>query len=271
MALQLGGSDPLALAQCSELAQQWGYDEVNLNCGCPSDRVQNNMIGAVLMGHADLVAQCVSAMQAAVTLPVTVKHRIGVDDMEDYDGLLAFVDTVASAGCSTFIVHARKAWLQGLSPKQNREIPPLRYELVHQLKRDRPNLEIIINGGLTSLEACAEQLNHVDGVMVGREAYHNPAWLAQVDPVLYHSDQAAADILAVYEQYVAYCQQQLSEGVRLGTVAKHLLGLFHGQRGARLFRRYLSDHIHKPGADTDILWQALEFVNGPAPAQANTV
>ena len=260
VALQLGGSDPKALARCSELAQQWGYDEVNLNCGCPSDRVQNNMIGAVLMGHADLVAECVSAMRSAVSIPVTVKHRIGIDDMEDYDGLLAFVATVASAGCSTFIVHARKAWLQGLSPKQNREIPPLRYELVHQLKRDRPNLEIIINGGLTSLEACAEQLNHVDGVMVGREAYHNPAWLAQVDPVLYHSDQAAANILTVYEQYVAYCQRQLAEGVRLGTLAKHLLGLFHGQRGARLFRRYLSDHIHKPGADTDILWQALSLL-----------
>lgn len=269
VALQLGGSDPKALAQCSELAQEWGYDEVNLNCGCPSDRVQNNMIGAVLMRHADTVAECISQMRSAVSIPVTVKHRIGVDDMEDYAGLLAFVDTVASAGCTTFIVHARKAWLQGLSPKQNREIPPLRYDLVYQLKQDRPALEIIINGGLTGLSDCADQLNHVDGVMVGREAYHNPAWLAGVDQAMYHSKKTKPDLINVYGQYVDYCQQQLTQGVRLGTVAKHLLGLFHGQRGARLFRRYLSDHIHKPGADTDVLWQALEFVQGPTPRQAH--
>lgn len=267
VALQLGGSDPQALAQCSELAQKWGYDEVNLNCGCPSDRVQNNMIGAVLMRHADRVAECIQAMRAAVTIPVTIKHRIGVDDMEDYPGLLNFVDTVADTGCSTFVVHARKAWLNGLSPKQNREVPPLRYELVHQLKQDRPKLEIIINGGLTSIEQCQEQLHSVDGVMIGREAYHNPAMLTQVDRQIYGDIGELPEQIKVYEDYAYYCQHQVNQGVRLGTVAKHALGLFHGQRGARLYRRYLSENIHQANANIDVLWRALEFVTQTTPVQ----
>jgi len=268
VALQLGGSDPAALAQCTALAADWGYDEVNLNCGCPSDRVQNNLIGAVLMQHADRVATCIGAMQAAADIAVTVKHRIGVDDMDDYSGLLGFVDTLADVGCRTFIVHARKAWLQGLSPKQNREVPPLRYELVHQLKRDRPNLEIILNGGLTTLAQSQEQLQWVDGVMIGREAYHNPAMLLAVDAAFYGNEHSQPSLSQVYLDYVQYCQQQLTTGVRLGTMAKHLLGLFHGQRGARPFRRYLSDHMHQPGADCEVLYRALELVERDPPATA---
>lgn len=271
IALQLGGSNPVDLAQCTRLAEQWGYDEVNLNCGCPSDRVQNNMIGAVLMQHADKVAQCVSAMTQDVGIPITVKHRIGVDDMDDYPGMLDFVDAVADAGCTTFIVHARKAWLQGLSPKQNREIPPLRYELVHQLKQDRPHLEVILNGGLTTLDQCTAQLAQVDGVMMGREAYHNPAVLTGVDSQLYQSKAQAPELISVYEQYVGYCEAQLRQGVRLGTMGKHILGLFHGQRGARLYRRYLSEHMHKPNAGIDVLWQALACVTDNSTEQKHTV
>ncbi|WP_317931577.1 tRNA dihydrouridine(20/20a) synthase DusA [Halioxenophilus sp. WMMB6] len=264
VALQLGGSDPQALAECTRIAEQWGYDEVNLNCGCPSDRVQNGMIGAVLMQHPERVADCVAAMQAEVAIPVTVKHRIGIDDMEDYAGLLNFVDTVTQAGCQTFIVHARKAWLQGLSPKQNREVPPLRYELVYQLKRDRPDLEVIINGGITTLAECQHHLQQVDGVMLGREAYHNIGIVAEVDQALYGTTSAANPLSEVYEQYARYCQQQLEQGEKLGHMAKHLLGLFHGQPGARQYRRYLSEHIHQADAGVEALWAALALVTPSA-------
>ncbi len=256
VALQLGGSDPLALAQCSELAQQWGYDEVNLNCGCPSDRVQNNMIGAVLMGHADLVAQCVSAMQAAVTLPVTVKHRIGVDDMEDYDGLLAFVDTVASAGCSTFIVHARKAWLQGLSPKENREVPPLNYPLVYQMKSHFPKLDIIINGGISSIEESQLHLKEVNGVMLGRAAYYNPWLLADVDHQLYGAANREQTREQVFKAYLSYMAKEQAAGTELKHMARHVLSLFHGLAGARLFRRHISENIYKTGATISVLEDA---------------
>jgi tRNA-dihydrouridine synthase A len=189
LALQLGGSDPIALAECARIAEDWGYDEVNLNCGCPSDRVQNGMIGACLMAEPELVADCIAAMQNAVKIPVTVKHRIGIDDMDDYEGLVKFVSTIAETGCHTFIVHARKAWLKGLSPKENREVPPLQYDKVYQLKQDFPHLNIIINGGITTLEQSKNLLDHVDGVMIGREAYSNPYLLAQVDQQIYGIDK----------------------------------------------------------------------------------
>ena len=185
VALQLGGSEPQELAQCARIAQDYGYDEINLNVGCPSERVQKGAFGACLMAEPQLIAECVSAMQAAVAIPITVKNRVGIDDQEDYADLHHFIDTVSQAGCQTFIIHARKAWLKGLSPKENREIPPLRYDLVYQIKQAFPALEIIINGGITTLEQCQQHLQHVDGVMVGREAYHNPWLLTQVDPLLY--------------------------------------------------------------------------------------
>lgn len=260
VALQLGGSDPAELAECARIAEQWGYDEVNLNCGCPSDRVQNNRIGAILMKDSGLVAECFQAMQNATSIPVTVKHRIGVDDMDDYPGLLNFVDTVAEAGCKTFIVHARKAWLQGLSPKQNREVPPLRYDLVYRLKQERPELEIIINGGITQIEQARGQLGFVDGVMVGREAYHKPNLLAEVDSRFYQSNLPGKSQFEVFQSYAQYCQQQLALDVRLGHTARHLLGLFHGLPGARLYRRYLSEHIHRPDANCNLLWSALALI-----------
>lgn len=261
VALQLGGSDPNDLATCSKLAEEWGYDEVNLNCGCPSDRVQNGMIGAILMRHPALVADCVKAMRDATGIDVTVKHRIGVDDMEDYDGLLDFVGQVHEAGCNTFIVHARKAWLQGLSPKENREIPPLNYELVHQLKKDLPQLEIIINGGLQTIEQCQFELGHIDGVMVGREAYSNPWLLSEVDERLYLSEPTSKTRFSVAEEYMTYCERQLAAGSRLHHLTRHILGLFQGLPGARSFRRYISQHAHKDNASLNVLENALKLVS----------
>ena len=258
LALQLGGSDPQALAECARLAEQWGYDEVNLNVGCPSDRVQNGMFGACLMAEPQRVADCVRAMQAVVSIPVTVKHRIGIDDQEDYAFLRAFIEPVAEAGCQSFIVHARKAILQGLSPKQNREIPPLNYERVYQLKQDYPQLEIIINGGIKTLDECQTHLSQVDGVMVGREAYQNPLMLAQVDSTLF--DGKAVDLDQVLIELCEYCERQLAQGAQLGWIARHLLGLYQGQPGARRFRRYISENAFKPGADVNVLKQALALV-----------
>ena len=260
LALQLGGSDPVDLAAASKLAEQWGYDEVNLNCGCPSDRVQNGMIGAVLMQHPSRVADCVKAMRDATDIDVTVKHRIGVDDMEDYSGLVDFVGQVHEAGCNTFIVHARKAWLKGLSPKENREIPPLKYELVHQLKTDFPHLEIIINGGLATIEQCQHELKYLDGVMVGREAYSNPWLLAEVDEKIYGDTTEAGTRNSVALQYAAYCERQMQKGSRLHHVTRHMLGLFHGMPGARSFRRHISQHAYQEGADISVLMKALEYV-----------
>lgn len=260
LALQLGGSDPAALAECTKLAEQWGYDEVNLNCGCPSDRVQNGMIGACLMAHPQLVADCIKAMQDAAAIPVTIKHRIGIDDMDDYDGLLHFVATVAETGCTTFIVHARKAWLQGLSPKQNREVPPLVYETVHKLKQALPHLTIIINGGIRSLPEITEQLNYVDGVMVGREAYSNPYLLANVDQHLFNSDSPIRSREQVMLDYIDYCEKQLLANSRLHHMSKHVLGLFQGEKGARAFRRTISENAYKANANTDVLKAALAHV-----------
>lgn len=260
VALQLGGSNPEELAQCAKLAQDWGYDEVNLNCGCPSDRVQNNMIGAILMAHPNLVADCIKAMQDAVDIPVTVKNRIGIDDMEDYPGLVKFVSTIAETGCNTFIVHARKAWLQGLSPKENREKPPLKYEMVYQLKQDFPELEILINGGITTLEECQQHLQHVDGVMVGREAYSNPYLLAEVDNAIYNDLQDIPSRMQVAEAYMAYIETELSKGTRLNHMTRHMLGLFQGMPGARLFRRHISENATKPGAGIEVVEKALEAI-----------
>lgn len=261
LALQLGGSNPNDLAECARIAEDWGYDEVNLNCGCPSDRVQNGMIGACLMAAPELVAECIAAMQNVVKIPVTVKHRIGIDDMEDYAGLENFVRIVAETGCTTFIVHARKAWLKGLSPKENREVPPLQYDKVYQLKQDFPQLNIIINGGITTLAQSKNLLSRVDGVMLGREAYSNPYLLAEVDQQIYGCARPIVSRAEVMEQFTHYCIEQLSKGARLNHLTRHILGLYQGLAGARQFRRVISEQAHKPGAGIEVLERALNAVN----------
>jgi len=260
LALQLGGSEPEELARCARLAQEWGYDEVNLNVGCPSDRVQSGRFGACLMADPRLVAECVAAMHEAVDLPVTIKHRIGIDDMDSYEQLTRFVAEVSQAGCSTFIVHARKAWLQGLSPKQNREVPPLQYDVVHRLKKDFPGLQFIINGGFKTLDRIEEQLGHVDGVMVGREAYQNPWLLAQVDTRVYGAIDTTRTREQVVEKMLRFVEQQKAMGVPVHRITRHMLGLFQGQPGARAWRRHLSENAHHPGAGAEILIEALSLV-----------
>lgn len=260
VALQLGGSDPHDLATCARMAADYGYDEVNINVGCPSERVQKGAFGACLMAEPELIGECVNAMQAAVSIPITVKNRIGIDDQDDYAGLHRFISTVAQAGCKTFIIHARKAWLKGLSPKENREIPPLRYELVYQIKQEFPQLEILINGGITTLEQCQQHLQHVDGVMVGREAYHNPWVLAQVDAQLYGTSSAVDDRKAIVEAFLPYVQQQLEQGVPLGHMTRHILGIFQGMAGARAWRRHISENAHKAGAGGELLREAMQMV-----------
>lgn len=245
LALQLGGSNPAELATCAALAEEAGFAEVNLNVGCPSDRVQNNMIGACLMAHPGLVAEGVRAMHQACSVPVTVKHRIGINGHDSYAQLCDFVGQVQEAGCETFIVHARIAILEGLSPKENRDIPPLRYEVVQQLKRDFPQLEIIINGGLTDPEVMTEQLKTLDGVMVGREAYHNPYLLAEVDQRFYGDAHAAPDRLEVMAAMRPYIARHMAGGGVMNHVTRHMLGLFQGLPGARHFRRQLSSAIHQ--------------------------
>ncbi|BCB61483.1 tRNA-dihydrouridine(20/20a) synthase [Halomonas sp. A020] len=263
IALQLGGSDAGELAECAAIAQAWGYDEVNLNVGCPSDRVQNNMIGACLMGHPEKVAAAVKAMQAAVSIPVTVKCRIGIDDQDEDADLARFIDIVASAGCEVFTVHARKAWLQGLSPKENRDIPPLNYPRVHRLKQSYPELHIGINGGIKTLEECQAQLEHVDSVMVGREAYQNPWLLASVDKQIFGESGPARTRLEAATAFRPYIQQRLDEGAKLNHITRHLLGLFQGCPGGRRFRRHLSEHAHKEGAGLRLFDDALGLVREP--------
>jgi tRNA-dihydrouridine synthase A len=262
VALQLGGSDPAELARCARWAQEWGYDEVNLNCGCPSDRVQSGMFGACLMAKPALVADCVKAMRESCDIPVTVKHRIGIDDMEAYDELLAFVEPIAAAGCEVFIVHARKAWLQGLSPKQNREIPPLNYPWVYRLKQDFPHLTIVLNGGIQTLQDCQTHLQHVDGVMLGREAYQNPWLLSQVDEVLFGIDKPAQSRDDVIAALLPYAQRQIASGAQLNHITRHILGLYQGVPGARKFRRHLSENAYKKGAGADVLAQAHALISG---------
>ncbi|WP_168526520.1 tRNA dihydrouridine(20/20a) synthase DusA [Acinetobacter sp. A3] len=246
--LQLGGSNPQDLASCSKMAQDWGYDEINLNVGCPSDRVQNNKIGACLMAEPDLVAECIAAMRQVVDIPVTVKHRIGIDDMHSYEEMLHFVDTVAQTGCTHFIVHARIALLQGLSPKENREVPPLRYEDVYRLKQDRPDLFIEINGGIKTFTETQAHLQHVDGVMIGREAYHNPYLLAELGQ-LWNLEQP--DRFEIMQQMLPYIEQRLQQGAPLSVITRHILGLFQNLPGARKWRQALSGGNAKTFADVE--------------------
>lgn len=260
VALQLGGSDPKALAECARLGQAWGYDEINLNLGCPSDRVQSGRFGACLMMTPRLVGDCVKAMRDRVSVDVTVKHRIGVDERDSYDELCEFIGTVSDAGCNTFIVHARKAWLQGLSPKENREIPPLSYATVHRLKRDFPQLEVIINGGITSLEQAQRQLEHVDGVMIGREAYHNPWMLAEADRVIFAKTGEAVTRGQVVASLIPFVEKELAAGTPINRITRHILGLFHGQPGARKWRRMLSEQSHRPNATSRLILQAAEEI-----------
>ena len=262
VALQLGGSNPEDLAKACKIASAYHYNEINLNCGCPSDRVQNGMFGAVMMKHAETTANCVAAMVEAVDLPITVKHRIGVDDFDSYEFLCDFVGTVASAGCNTFLVHARKAWLKGLSPKQNREIPELNYDRVYQLKRDFPQLEIVINGGITTLEQAQQHLEHIDGVMIGREAYTNPYLLATVDQNIYGSKEPIKSRQQIAKEFVQYAASELSEQTRLQSMARHILGLFHAVPGARQFRRHISENAYKADATVDVLIEALAKTTG---------
>ena len=272
LALQLGGSDPVELAVCARIAADYGFDEINLNVGCPSDRVRSGRFGACLMLDPAHVGRCVEAMMAATDLPVTVKSRIGVDDCDSYDDLCTFVTAVARTGCRTLIVHARKALLSGLSPKENREIPPLRYVFVHQLKQDFPSLEIIINGGIRSLDQVAEQLKHVDGVMLGREAYQNPYILADVDRRFFGIRSVKQTRTEIIQRLLPYIDSQITDGVPLAHITRHILNLFNGQPGARAWRRYLSVDARKTGAGTLVVEQALEYVSGsgemPAVAKA---
>ena len=243
VALQLGGSEPADLAKAAKLGQDWGYDEINLNCGCPSERVQRGAFGACLMNEAQLVADGVKAMRDSVSIPVTVKHRIGIDKIESYDFVRDFVGTVAEAGCEIFIVHARNAWLQGLSPKENRDIPPLRYEIVAQLKQEFPHLTIAINGGIKTDEVVQAQLQQVDGVMIGREAYHNPWWLARWDELYFGAAPSALTHLDVENAMVDYMEREAHEhGTHWYRIARHMLGLRHGLPGARRWRQVWSDH-----------------------------
>ncbi|MEC5385372.1 tRNA dihydrouridine(20/20a) synthase DusA [Uliginosibacterium sp. H3] len=260
VALQLGGSEPEALARSARLAEEWNYDEVNLNCGCPSERVQNGAFGACLMAEPELVRDGIKAMQDVVSIPVTVKHRIGIDRIEDYDFVRDFVGTVAEGGARTFIVHARNAWLKGLSPKENREVPPLRYEFAWQLKRDFPQLEIIVNGGISKTEAIVAQLEHIDGVMIGREAYQNPWMLVEWEQALFDAEWAPsrADVI---KALVAYCKREYNEhGTPLRAIVRHILGLANGLPGARNFRRILSDPKLLKDAKPELLWTAWEQV-----------
>jgi tRNA-dihydrouridine synthase A len=260
LAFQLGGSNPRELALCAKMIEDFGYDEVNLNVGCPSDRVQNGRFGACLMLEPGLVAECVSAMKRTASIPVTVKSRIGVDDRDSYEELANFVVKVANAGCRTFIIHARKAWLSGLSPKQNREIPPLNYGVVKQLKIDFPQLEIIVNGGIVSLDQTESLLKKVDGVMVGREAYHNPyIILAEVDKRIFNVSGSPRSRHEIMELLLPYIEEQLQKGVRLNSITRHVLGLFHGQFGARAWRRHLSENATSPNADINVVREALAF------------
>lgn len=263
LALQLGGCEPRDLAACARIGQDYGYDEINLNVGCPSNRVQSGRFGACLMAKPALVAECVAAMRGACSLPVTVKCRIGIDDQEDYAALYDFSHTVSQAGCQTFIVHARKAWLAGLSPKENREIPPLRYELVHRLKRDLPELTIVLNGGLLDLDSAAAQLEDVDGVMLGRAAYYNPYLLAEVDRRFFSAKRPILSRHQIVESMLPYLDSQQAQGVPLKAMTRHMLALFHACPKARSWRRRLSEETADPKADTDLLRKALQAMPDP--------
>ncbi|WP_279614572.1 tRNA dihydrouridine(20/20a) synthase DusA [Rheinheimera sp. F8] len=258
--VQLGGSDPEAMAKSALLCQQHGYDAININVGCPSDRVQNGMFGACLMAQPAQVAACVSAMRAVVDIPVTVKTRIGIDDSDDMQFLTDFVGIVSEAGCSQFIIHARKAWLQGLSPKENREVPPLNYPRVYQLKQQFPDLDISINGGVKTVEECLTHLQYLDGVMVGREAYTNPLLLAQIDNALYGDPRPVLTPHQLVREMLPYIELQMQQGARFWHIARHMLGIFQGVPGARLWRRHLSETGHLPTSGPEVMLAALAKV-----------
>ena len=266
VALQLGGSEPEDLAKAAKLGEQWGYNEINLNCGCPSERVQRGAFGACLMNEAALVADGVKAMKDAVSIPVTVKHRIGIDKTESYEFVRDFVGTVADAGCEVFLVHARNAWLKGLSPKENRDIPPLRYEVVYQLKKDFPHLTICINGGIKTTEEVHEHLMHVDGVMIGREAYHNPYWMASWDQEFY--DEASSQAISREDIELQMCEYMERRKAQFDTawhsIARHMLGLRHGEKGARAWRQTWSDHKLKGESAHNVSTQAQQRLLSPA-------
>lgn len=253
LAVQFGGSDPGQLAECARIAEGYGYDEINLNLGCPSDRVQRGRFGACLMAEPELVAECMAAMRAAVRIPVTAKIRIGIDDRDSYEELAGFVGTLAATGCRTFVIHARKAWLSGLSPRENREIPPLRYDYAEQIKRDFPGLEIVVNGGIADLDQAEAHLRVFDGVMIGRAAYHNPYLLAEADRRLYGDEHPVPSRQEVLQSFIPYVEAQLAQGVRLQSITRHILGLFHGMPGGRAWRRRLGEGAARPGAGVEWL------------------
>jgi len=262
LAVQLGGSDPEQLYRAAQICAEFDYDEINLNCGCPSDRVQSGQFGACLMQEPALVAECVAALRSACDLPVTVKHRTGIDQQDDYERFLGFAAAQIDAGAEALIVHARNAWLQGLNPKQNREIPPLKYDWVYRLKRDLADCEIIINGGINSLDACLQHLQEVDGVMLGREPYRNPYMLHDVDRVIFAQPQGEiADRLEVLHRMYPYIERQLSLGLPLTRIARHLVGLFHGEPNGRRWRRYLSENAYRKSAGIETLQQAERLLN----------
>ena len=260
VALQLGGSDPAMLSDAARIGEDYGYCEINLNVGCPSDRVQEGRFGACLMAEPQLVAGCVAAMRLAVKIPVTVKCRIGIDDQDEAEGLDHFVETVAATGCDTFIIHARKAWLKGLSPKENREIPPLNYARVHQLKADFPRLNIILNGGLATLDHAADEMRALDGVMLGRAAYHTPWLLADVDSAFFQKANPLTNRIDVVTGMCPYIEEQLHRGDSLSKMTRHMLGLFHGQPGGRHWRQIISERSHLPGAGIEVLRRALDAI-----------
>ena len=258
VALQLGGSDPAVLAECARIGADCGYDEINLNVGCPSDRVQSGRFGACLMAEPELVAACVAAMTNAVTVPVTVKSRIGIDNTDSYESLAGFIGTVMAAGCETFIIHARKALLQGLSPKQNRSVPPLKYDYGYRIKQQFPQLEIVLNGGITDLDSASAHLARVDGVMLGRAAYHNPCLLAGVDRRFFNSARAVPGIEEIVRQMLPYIERELNAGTPLKHITRHMLGLFQGMPGARHWRRHLSTRAVRSAAGCEVIIEALE-------------
>jgi len=260
LVLQLGGSDVKAMTECAKIAEQYGYDEVNINVGCPSDRVQNGRFGACLMAEPSLVAECVDKMQEATNIPVTVKSRIGIDDLDSYEFLHAFIDEVAQAGCQHFIIHARKAWLTGLSPKQNRDVPPLDYQRVYQVKNDFNNLEISINGGIKSFTEANQHLNHIDGVMIGREIYNSPYMLTNADNLIYKTNKPKLTRTELIDAMVPYVDSIVSNGGRAWHVYRHMLGLCNGLSGARKFRQHLSECARKDGADGRVLIEAFNKV-----------
>lgn len=266
VALQLGGSDPSKLADAAQIAASAGYDEINLNVGCPSDRVQEGRFGACLMAEPELVARCISTMRAAVTIPVTVKCRIGIDDQDSDIDFQNFVDVVSDTGCTTFIVHARKALLQGLSPKENRDIPPLNYPRVYRLKQQRPDLTIVINGGVATLDECDQHLKYVNGVMLGRTAYQNPYCLADVDRRYFGATQAPPSRADALSALLPYVEQHIERGGRLSNITRHILGLYHEQPRGRVFRRFLSENAVKPGAGVAVLAAAIDMVERRAEA-----